>query len=93
METYTDKSAVVDNTYNTAIVITYTSVFDGGDVVCSSKGKYNTTNMVVWDIEMAENESDADNSDSLTDEYITLPDGTVLREADGIIFDYRADED
>ena len=61
---------------------TYTSIFDDS-IVCTSKCKYNTETKTVFDIDTAENAEDADDANSLTDEYVTI-DGHNLREEDGI---------
>ena len=39
------------------------------------------------DIELADNEDDAENADAMTDEYVTV-DGKQLRKSDGVTFDY-----
>jgi hypothetical protein len=67
----------------------YTSVFDDGAVVCTSKCKFDPNSLRVFDIETAENADDANDTNARTDEYVTLPDGTVLRDADSdVTFDY-----
>ncbi len=66
----------------------YTSVFDDGAVVCTSGCDYDPNSGTVENIETAANSADADNTNALTDEYVTLPDGTVLRAQDGVDFDY-----
>jgi hypothetical protein len=69
----------------------YTSVWDDGDVTCESSCEYDPDIMRVSDIETAENAEDADDANALTDEFITLPDGTELRESDGITFEHKED--
>jgi hypothetical protein len=64
----------------------YTSVFDGS-ITCTSKCKYNTAFMLCYDIDDAENSEDADDANSLTDEYVTV-NGKQLRAKDGVNFDY-----
>lgn len=66
---------------------TYTSVFDN-DVVCTSGCLYDADTKVVSDIQIADNSADADDANARTDEYVTLPDGTQLRDTDGVQFDY-----
>lgn len=66
---------------------TYTSVFDGS-VSCTSPCLFDEDARVVSDIEPAENNADAEFTHAITDEYVTLPDGTELREEDGVKFDY-----
>ena len=65
---------------------TYTSVFDG-EVVCTSDCMFNTKTRNCFDIELADNEDDAENADAMTDEYVTV-DGKQLRKSDGVTFDY-----
>ena len=65
---------------------TYTSVFDG-EVICTSDCMFNTKTRNCFDIELADNEDDAENADAMTDEYVTV-DGKQLRKSDGVTFDY-----
>jgi len=65
---------------------TYTCVFDDS-VVYESPCLYNKATKTVTDIEIAD-ESDNNDLNALTDEYVTLQDGTKLREADGVTFNY-----
>ncbi len=65
----------------------YVSVWDDA-ITCRSACKFHPTTRRVSDIEMAENQKDAESSDSLTDEYVEV-DGEQLRESDGIIFEYK----
>lgn len=66
---------------------TYTSVWDGG-IEITTACEYDPTTKLVSDIE----DSDVEGVETLEDEYITLPDGTELREKDGIKFEYKGDE-
>ena len=61
----------------------YTSVFDDS-IVCESNCKYDTETKIAFDFDDAENSDKADNTNALTDEYITV-DGVQLRD---IEFDY-----
>jgi len=70
-----------------AVRAQYTSVFDD-NIKCTSACMYDPNSMRVYDIATAENAEDAENADSRTDEYVTLPDGTELREDDDVTFDY-----
>ena len=65
----------------------YTSVFDDC-IVCTTACDYNTKTKIVSNIEDAKNSDDAEDANSLTDEYVTLADGTELRESDGVTFEY-----
>jgi hypothetical protein len=62
---------------------TYTSVWDNGSTVPSAC-KYDPVAKRVHSIETA----DVTVEGTLEDEYVTLTDGTELREADGVVFDY-----
>jgi hypothetical protein len=65
----------------------YTSVFDVV-VVCTSRCRYDPRTRRVVAIQPALNAAAAERAHALTDEYVTLPDGTVLREDDGVTFEY-----
>jgi hypothetical protein len=69
------------------VFATYVSVFDDY-LVCRSHCVYDTESKVVADIGTADNADEAENADARTDEYVRLPDGTELREENGVIFDY-----
>jgi hypothetical protein len=71
----------------TAISATYVAVFDDR-VVCRSPCVYDPKSKIVTDIGTADNTDEAENADARTDEYVYLPDGTELREDDGVVFDY-----
>lgn len=64
---------------------TYTSVFDDS-IIITTKCKYNTRSKRCFDIETVDND-EADNANSLTDEYVTV-NGKEFREAQGVTFDY-----
>lgn len=64
----------------------YTSVFDDS-IVCESECNYDADTKIVSDIDDAANSEDADDANSLTDEYVTV-NGVQLREVDGVQFDY-----
>lgn len=66
---------------------TYVSVFDD-NIVCESSCDYDNETQTVSNINDAPNADEAENADCLTDEYVVLPDGTKLRETDGVTFDY-----
>ena len=68
---------------------TYTSVFDDS-VSCVSACQYDPVTKTVSEIEQAENGDDPEvtEANALTDEFVTLPDGTELRADDGVTFDY-----
>ena len=70
-----------------ALPARYTSVFDEG-LVCTSRCRYAPAARVAFAIALAANADAAAHAHALTDEYVTLADGTVLREADGVTFDY-----
>lgn len=63
---------------------TYTSVWDGG-IEITTDCEYDPNTKYVTDI----GTSDVDGVEVLEDEYVTLPDGTELREKDGIVFEYK----
>ena len=65
---------------------TYTSVFDDS-IICTSKCKYDTETRTVSEVDDAENASDADDANGLTDEYVTI-DGHQLRASDGVTFEH-----
>ncbi len=62
---------------------TYTSVWDGG-IEVTTVCDYDPDTKTVTDIE----DSGVEGVDTLEDEYVTLPDGSELREDDGVTFDY-----
>jgi len=64
----------------------YTSVFDDV-IICKSVCLFDMQKKKVFAIEQAENASDADFADALTDEFVSLPDGQVLRAEDGVTFE------
>jgi hypothetical protein len=67
---------------------TYTSVFDDVDSV-TTPCKYDPRTKRVFDIrDVGDGVVILTDANSLTDEFVTLPDGTELREADGVKFDY-----
>lgn len=68
---------------------TYTSVFDDS-IFCESDCEYDPKTKLVYNIEMAENAEDSavQDANALTDEFVTLPDGSELREKDGVTFEY-----
>jgi hypothetical protein len=67
----------------------YVSVWDDS-ITCRSACKLDPATLRVADIETATNQDDAESCDALTDEYVEF-DGRELREADGIIFEYKGD--
>lgn len=62
---------------------TYTSVWDGG-INVETACEYDSETKVCTDIE----DSGVTGVETLEDEYVTLPDGTELREKDGVTFEY-----
>ena len=62
---------------------TYTSVFPGG-VRVTTPCRYDVTGRRVFNIE----DSGVEIDDACEDEFVTLPNGTELREVDGISFEY-----
>ena len=66
---------------------TYVAVFDDY-LVCRSRCSYRPESKTVTDIEAADNADEADHTNARTDEYVRLPNGTELREEDGVVFDY-----
>lgn len=67
-----------------SVEATYTSVWETGTGI-PTPCKYDPTTKTVFNIEP----SGVDVGDAqLTDEYVTLADGTELREEDGVTFDY-----
>lgn len=61
----------------------YVSVWDGG-IEVRTPCKYAPDAKTCFDIES----SDVEGAECLEDEYVLLPDGTELREEDGVTFDY-----
>lgn len=68
-----------------AMKATYTSVFDDS-IHYASSCDYDPKTKVVSNIEPCDDSGVKTNC--LTDEYVVLQDGTILRENDGVVFDY-----
>jgi len=78
----------------TTLNVTYTQEFDD-ELKFTAEAKYDTTTKRVFDIGTPTRPdlktTDTEGlADVITDEFITLPDGTVLSEFDGITFDHGA---
>lgn len=68
------------------MVAKYVSIFDGC-IRCESECQFDPKTKTVSEIEIADNCDDAEDADSLTDEFVVV-NGKELREKDGVTFDY-----
>lgn len=68
----------------------YVSVWDD-TITCRSACQFDPATLHVSDIKPATNQEDAESCSALTDEYVEV-DGKQLRESDGIVFEYKANE-
>lgn len=75
------------STSKRSVLALYTSVFDDV-IVCTSYCRWDPHLRRVFAIDLALNADAADDANSVTDEYVTLSDGTTLRDSDGVTFDY-----
>jgi hypothetical protein len=66
-----------------AVDATYSTMWDNG-VTVTTRCRFDRASMRCFDIEGA----DVDGVEVLEDEYVTLADGTELRAADGVDFEY-----
>lgn len=66
---------------------TYVNVFEY-ITACESEAEYFPDVKVCRVLGFAENLDEVGDPDDLTDEYVELPDGTRLREQDGVLFDW-----
>ena len=68
----------------------YSSVFDDGALVVGTKCKFDRVGLRCFEIEPAYGDASEwiHDTNALTDEYVTLEDGSKLRAADGVVFDY-----
>jgi hypothetical protein len=60
-------------------------VFDDSTVI-TTPCRYDESSKRAFNIEASS--IDVDDANALTDEFVTLPDGTKLRDDDGVEFDY-----